>query len=78
MWENCNLSCKKSVSSLLINKAQRSIDRYVTDYDKEDDRGRALGTEIYAPDLEQYMMLPYDQFTAEDSNFNYDLGTLLT
>ncbi|MEO1856063.1 MAG: hypothetical protein ABGY95_01690 [Rubritalea sp.] len=58
------------------NKAESAIEQYVTSFAKKDGRGRNLGKEINAPDLRQFMMMSYGQFTA-NGNFNYGLGALL-
>ncbi|MFD2159379.1 hypothetical protein ACFSW8_10750 [Rubritalea tangerina] len=58
------------------NKAESSIEQYVTNFSKKDGRGRNLGTEINAPDLKKFMMMSYGEFTA-NGNFNYGLGALL-
>lgn len=44
----------------------------------DDGYGRAIGLDIAAPDLKTFMTMPYDEFTGENGNFNYGLGTLLT
>lgn len=59
----------------MVNKVQSAIKQYVTHFAK-DGRGRNLGTEINAPDLEEFMMISYREFIA-NSNFNYGLGALL-
>jgi hypothetical protein len=50
---------------------------YVTAYGEKGRGGRALGEEIEAPDLKEFMLQPYQSFTA-NGNFNYGMGLLLT
>ena len=50
----------------------------VTAYGKENKRGRALGKEIQIPySLEEYMNMPYDQFTGSNANMNYGIAPLI-
>ncbi len=49
---------------------------YVTAYGEDDTRGRALGEEFAAPDLQQFFMQDYDSFTA-NGNLNYGLAALV-
>lgn len=49
---------------------------FVTYFRKSDNRGRNLGEEFSAPDLEAYFTQEYDSFTA-NSNLNYGLGALV-
>jgi len=49
---------------------------YVTAYGENDTRGRALGDEFSAPDLQQFFLQDYDSFTA-NANFNYGLAALV-
>lgn len=49
---------------------------YVTAYGENDTRGRALGEEIDAPDLQQFFLQEYDSFTA-NGNLNYGLAGLV-
>lgn len=51
---------------------------YATAYAKDDSRGRALGKDISAPPLKEYIMMSYEGFTGSSANFNYGLGLLLT
>ena len=54
-----------------------AIRAYATEYGKKGRGGRALGDEIVAPNLQDYMMQSYGKFT-ENANFNYGLGLLIT
>ncbi len=40
--------------------------------------GRALGTNISAPRLKDFMLMPYSRFMGDNGNYNYGLGLLLT
>lgn len=61
-----------------VSKAPSYIEQYVTSFAKADNRGRNLGTEIDAPNLEDYMLMSYGDFAyAGNANFNYGLGALL-
>jgi hypothetical protein len=42
------------------------------------DGGRALGTNIVAPKLKDFMLMPYSRFMGQHGNYNYGLGLLLT
>jgi len=53
-----------------------SLKAYVTAFRRSDNRGRNLGEEFSAPDLEAYFTQDYDSFTA-NSNLNYGLGALV-
>lgn len=59
-----------------VSKAKTAIEQYVTNFSKADGRGRNLGEEINAPDLEKFMMMSYRDFT-KNGNFNYGLGALI-
>lgn len=52
------------------------VKAYVTAYGEDDTRGRALGEEFAAPDLQQFFMQDYDSFTA-NGNLNYGLAALV-
>lgn len=58
-----------------INDLEK-LKAYVTAYGEDDTRGRALGEEFAAPDLQQFFMQDYDSFTA-DGNLNYGLAALV-
>lgn len=61
-----------------VSKTPTYVEQYVTSFAKADNRGRNLGTEITAPNLEEYMTMPYTDFAfAGNANFNYGLGALL-
>lgn len=50
----------------------------VTAYGKEKKRGRALGKEINIPyTLEEYMNMPYSEFTGFNANMNYGIAPLI-
>lgn len=51
---------------------------YATAYGKDNNRGRALGTEITAPSLKSYMLMDYSDFTGTSANFNYGFGLMIT
>lgn len=40
--------------------------------------GRGIGTEIAAPKLHSFFLMPYGEFSGKNANFNYALGLLLT
>jgi len=40
--------------------------------------GRALGTNITAPKLKDFFLMPYSQFSGPNANANYGVGMLLT
>ena len=61
----------------MVNGNLNDIRSYVTEGSRKDGRGRYLGKEISAPDIKQYMLMSYGQFTA-NGNFNYGLGALIT
>ncbi|MEM9080110.1 MAG: hypothetical protein AAGC74_05395, partial [Verrucomicrobiota bacterium] len=63
--------------SFNVKLAVNSIRAYATEYGRKDQGGRALGTEISAPPLSQYMLQDYRSFVA-NANFNYGLGLLIT
>ena len=54
------------------------IKDYVTAYGEDGRGGRALGKEINAPNLKDYMLQPYSSFTGENGGFNYGFALLLT
>ena len=51
---------------------------YATGYGKKDTRGRALGENIHAPRLKDFMLMSYGNFTGSKANFNYGFGLVLT
>ncbi|MBT8038564.1 MAG: hypothetical protein KJO21_13600 [Verrucomicrobiae bacterium] len=61
----------------MVRSNLSAIKAYATGYGKKGKGGRALGTAFNAPNLKDYMLQPYNQFTA-NANFNYGLGMLLT
>lgn len=58
-----------------INDLEK-LKAYVTAYGEDDIRGRALGEEFAAPDLQRFFMQEYDSFTA-NANLNYGLAALV-
>jgi len=54
------------------------IQEYIVAHGEDGTGGRALGEEIGAPRLEEFMLMPYREFTGVDANFNYGFGLLLT
>lgn len=61
----------------MVNGNLNEIRRYVTGFSRKDNRGRNIGEEFTAPDLKQFMLMSYGEFTA-NGNFNYGLGALIT
>ncbi|MGB6222070.1 hypothetical protein [Haloferula sp.] len=54
------------------------IEEYATAYGKNGNRGRALGKDIKAPALRDYMLMSYDDFTGDRANFNYGFALIIT
>jgi len=61
-----------------LRSGRRMIVEYATGYSKADNRGRNIGTDVSLSSLEDFMNLPYNQFTRRNGNFNYAVGLLLT
>jgi len=61
----------------MVRSNLSAIKAYATEYGKKDRGGRALGDEISAPNLRDYMMQSYSNFVA-NANFNYGFGLLVT
>jgi len=61
----------------MVNGNKTDIIDYVTGVSKKGGRGRRLGNEISMPDLKEFMLMSYSDFTAK-GNFNYGVGALLT
>ena len=61
-----------------VRSSLDSVEESVTGYDRKTNRGRALGTDISAPDLKSFMTMDYGEFTGSKANFNYGMGALLT
>ncbi len=61
----------------MIKSNANYIKRSVTGFSRKSKRGRDLGTELSAPNLKDYMTMPYSEFIA-NGNFNYGLGLLIT
>lgn len=62
-------------------RARNNLDEivaYATSYGKDGKGGRALGEEIGAPRLRDFMTMSYSEFAGGKANFNYGLGLLLT
>lgn len=55
-----------------------AVKAYVTTQGTPASPGRALGTTIQAPDLREFFLMSYGQFSGGNGNFNYGLGLLLT
>ncbi|WP_193213782.1 hypothetical protein [Luteolibacter marinus] len=51
---------------------------YVTAYGEDETTGRALGTKIVAPKLQNFMSMEYREFSGPKANFNYGFALLLT
>lgn len=54
------------------------VKAYVTATGEGGHGGRALGTNITAPRLKDFFLMPYAQFSGNGANFNYGMGLLLT
>lgn len=54
------------------------VKTYVTSRGGDGPGGRSLGTDIAAPRLKDFMLMPYARYSGQDANFNYGLGLLLT
>lgn len=54
------------------------VKSYVTGLGSVGSGGRALGTQIVAPKLRSFLLMPYQEFSGERANANYGLGLLLT
>ena len=61
----------------IVNGNRKDIVDYVTGVSKKDNRGRLLGNEISAPDLKEFMLMSYSDFTS-NGNFNYGFSALIT
>ncbi len=62
----------------MVKSNQSSIEAYVTEFGKKGRGGRGLGTKIEMPDLKEFMLQPYSQFTANNPQLNYGMGLLIT
>jgi len=60
-----------------IKNNMRNIRESVTEYDPKAQDGRRLGTDLTAPDLKEFMLQPYSNFTGNNPNFNYGFSCLL-
>jgi len=54
------------------------VKAYATANGADGTGGRAIGSEILAPKLRSFFLMPYQTFSGENANFNYALGLLLT
>ncbi|MBK1835565.1 hypothetical protein [Roseibacillus ishigakijimensis] len=63
--------------NFMVTKTLNAARDYATEYGRKGEGGRALGDEISAPALKDYMLQSYGSFTA-NANFNYGLGLLVT
>jgi len=54
------------------------VKAYVTATGEGGQGGRALGTNITAPKLRNFFLMPYGQFSGPNANGNYGMGLLLT
>ncbi len=54
------------------------VKTYVTANGADDTGGRVIGTEIVAPKLRSFFLMPYETFSGQNANFNYAMGLLLT
>lgn len=61
----------------MLTKSVNAAEDYVTEFGRDGNGGRALGDEINAPGLKEFMLQDYGSFTAR-GNFNYGLGLLIT
>lgn len=55
-----------------------AVKAYVTTAGTPGSPGRALGTNIQAPDLRTFFLMSYGHFSGPNGNFNYGLGLLIT
>jgi len=60
-----------------IRSVQSSLEKYVTEFGKNNTGGRNLGTKINSVNLKDFMLMPYGQFV-QNGNKNYGLGALYT
>lgn len=60
-----------------IRTNQDEIQEAVTGYGEDGKGGRALGEEIKAPRLKDFMLMDYGNFTGSNPMFNYGFSTLL-
>jgi len=55
-----------------------TVKAYVTAHGIDQSGGRAVGTEIVAPKLRKFFLMPYESFSRQNANLNYAVGLLLT
>lgn len=60
-----------------VNNIQRAVKDYTTGFSRKDGRGRNIGEEFSAPNLEDFMNMEYSQFAGANGNFHYALGALI-
>lgn len=62
----------------MVKTNAKAIEAFATGFGK-DNRGRNIGSEFNAPDLESYMTMSYSDFAGgKNGNFNYAFGMLVT
>lgn len=54
------------------------VKAYATAQGTDGTGGRAIGSEIVAPKLRSFLLMPYGTFSGPNANFNYAMGLLLT
>lgn len=55
-----------------------AVKKYVTAHGENGGGGRALGTKIVVPKLRNFLLMPYNDYSGANANFNYGVGLLLT
>ena len=66
-----------SAGRIKIRGNSDEITDYATAGSKKYGYGRWIGTDLKVPDLREYMLMPYGQFTGESAAFNYGFGSLI-
>jgi len=56
----------------------KKVAEYISSFGADGKAGRGLGAAFTAPDLKQFMLMPYSEFTGGNANFNYGFGCFLT
>lgn len=54
------------------------VKAYATSQGTDGSGGRAIGSDIVAPELRSFLLMPYETFSGKNANFNYAMGLLLT
>ena len=62
----------------ILGKTVNAAEDYAVKFGRKGNGGRALGEEINAPSLKNFMLQPYSSFAGSNANFNYGLGLLIT